>query len=203
MADFGTKLAGLKARFLAEVKRDRKRAALMVVLGGVLVVVLVRLVASAPAGAQAAVPPAASRVDDKRLAQTVARVDAAMATVAKSGAVRKGSVSITRDLFAPDPSVFPLAVQVEDIVGATTAPAADADAMQRMERQARQSAIESEAKGLELVAVMFSGSPSVILNGNVLRVGDAISGFKVLGITPQQCVVEKDGVRLTLSKRKD
>ena len=49
---------------------------------------------------------------------------------------------------------------------------------------------------------MIGGTPSAVINGRVMRVGDYIEGFKVIAIHPRSCDVKKRGVEVSLDMKK-
>jgi len=64
--------------------------------------------------------------------------------------------------------------------------------------QARRKRIQAEAGQLVLQSTIVGSSPMAIINGHVVRAGKSIEGFRVLQVTSHACVVEKDGVKVTL-----
>ena len=53
--------------------------------------------------------------------------------------------------------------------------------------------------GLKLQAVMFNGpKSSMVINGRSLRVGDEIEGAKIVGVQPNEVILEKAGLKRTL-----
>ena len=63
-------------------------------------------------------------------------------------------------------------------------------------------AVRAQADGLSLQSTMIGSSPSAVINGHVLRVGDYIEGFRVIGIHPRSCDVKKKGIEVSLGMKK-
>lgn len=63
---------------------------------------------------------------------------------------------------------------------------------------AKYRAILAQARSLSLQSTMLGSAPTALINGQVLRQGDYISGFLVKSIASNRCVVSKDGVDIEL-----
>ena len=65
--------------------------------------------------------------------------------------------------------------------------------------KARVRAITAQAESLKLRSTMLvKGSPRALIDGQVLREGDYVSGFRVKQIASSSCIVTKDGVDVEL-----
>ena len=70
---------------------------------------------------------------------------------------------------------------------------------QGSDEQARIRAISAQAHSLKLQSTMlFGNSPTALIDGQVLREGDYVSGFRIKRIASNRCVVTKDGVDVEL-----
>lgn len=183
----------LISRFTDELRRDKKRAAILGVLGLVGVVVLVRTVGSGdslPPPAAAAVAPVVS----------VGNSADASAKTARLGEDRRDKYihqidrKITRDLFEMDPDRFPLAAPVAVVKPAASQPAAPAVDQAELARKA----ILLQSARLMLQSTAVGDSPSAIINDKVLRVGQSIMEFQVVEIAEGTCVVVKNDVTVRL-----
>jgi hypothetical protein len=184
----------LKARLLAELKRDPKRAVVMGVLGLVLFVLGGRLVLKqiGPSAATAAAVKATPKTAKKPLAPGVGK--AAAEAAARSAATAAQKVLLDRDLFRPNPAFFPPAKPAAPAV--STAKVVQDDPAAR--QAAAKKKVLAEAHSLGLQTTMVGSSPTAMINGQVLRVGDVIRGFQVVEISSRSCTLVKDEVRVTL-----
>ncbi len=112
--------------------------------------------------------------------------------------------TVRRDLFAVEYGLYPV-VEPQ--------PADDPDAdRRRLLEQARLSleaqaahqqamilAVQAQAQTLRLQSTIVGERPSAIINEQILALDDTIQGFRVVRITRGHCVVEKDGVEVTLA----
>jgi hypothetical protein len=55
------------------------------------------------------------------------------------------------------------------------------------------------AEALKLESTIVGPTPGAIVNGQMVREGSNIAGFRVLKIEPRQVVVEREGVKLAVS----
>ena len=115
---------------------------------------------------------------------------------------------ITRDLFKPDPRYFPmiknsnckvvlLPKQSKGIFDQVHSWVQQTYSRER-ERYLKIEAIRNQAESLSLQSTMVGPSPSALINGRVVRIGETIEGFKVVSIKPNTCVISKDGIELEL-----
>ena len=64
--------------------------------------------------------------------------------------------------------------------------------------QLRRARIRRQARALVLQSTIVGESPAAIINGRVMHVGRVTHGFRIVSVTSRNCVVEKEGVRITL-----
>ena len=113
--------------------------------------------------------------------------------------------TINRDLFWPDTKYFPSADRVD------THPAAGQPDQAKQRLQAKQQeqrkrlehvkSIRTQAEVLCLTSTMLGRLPTALINGQVLRAGDLINGFRLKSITSDCCVVTREGVDVELQMR--
>ena len=115
---------------------------------------------------------------------------------------------ITRDLFKPNLEYFPPAEGVGSHVVVAT------DQQKGLFQQAYQwvcqkqnarrrhmehiGAIRARAQAFSLQSTVLGRSPTALINGQVLRKGDWISGFRLKAIASNYCIVSKNGVDVEL-----
>lgn len=207
------------SRLKAEIKRDKKKtvilAALLIVAGiaGGRMLVSSRGPRQARAAEAGAAGPAATAETPSLL-----RTDQAKAG-RLSDAEREAYLSgmdrrIARDLFRPRLEYFALQggtnfetilVSVEEepteLFGQIGRWVAQKHQAQR-ELQGRVTVIGAQAQALSLESTMLGASPTAIINGQVLRKGEWVSGFRVERIQSDACVVSKDGVEVELHMKR-
>ena len=186
-----------------ELRRDRRKAALLAVLAVVGVVVAARFLMNRPSPASA--DAAVAKVMDSR--QAIARSDAATTALSPQDSrldqyVKQIDRKATRDLFGFREDSFPLVEPLVVIpVAAPTQPAAT-QASQPDAAEVERRQIQALARSLTLQSVISGSSPTAIINDrtkdHVLRVGDTVRGFEVVRIADDCCVVQKNGVQETL-----
>ncbi len=199
-------------RLVQGMRRDKKRAAILGILALVVVVLVARVVVKrAPrrAGA-AAVAPAKTGGDS-----SVGGADQWIETGRRNARARREEYlakldrDISRDLFNPDLSLFPAASEGAGRVKVTKMPTGPGWFAQVNElvaerdrtldsRRTLESNVRLEAQGLSLTSTMMGRMPLVVINGQVLRVGSTISGFQLLGVFNDKCVLTKNGVQVEL-----
>lgn len=181
-----------KQKIIAEMNRDKKKTAVLSALVVIAGIVGARMLltksapqatvaaAAAVPAASAVFPPAAAFAAPSARSADEARIRAHMDQLGRT---------IRRDLFVPDIRHFPPAPARAKSGG----PAKAADT-----RRSTKEFIEGQAGKLTLQSTIVSANPIAIINGQVLRVRDVIDDFTVTKITSRNCVVERDGVAVTL-----
>jgi len=193
----------LKERFLAELRRDKKKT---VLLGGLAMVALFLVVKTllpqpAPQKAKAAssllakpqpLSAGAARAAEARKAQPAVR--SSRKNQGKSALLSSDLPSeIKRDLFLLNPTYFPPDKPAKPT---TTQPAAPV-----RQAPARDKIVQAQAGGLLLESVIMSSRPVAIINGQMRQVGQRIGDFDVVEIAATSCVVCKDGILVQLNMR--
>jgi hypothetical protein len=185
---------GVAYHLKAEIRRQPKKAIIL----SVLVVVLIALSAwevlrrGSPARATAAVvTPGAGPGDGTGSSERDAN-DTAGARANGGGSPEK--LAVDRDLFTPDPTYFP--ARRKPRPATVIKPIDDSIAM----KEAQERAVRAQAQALALQSTIVGDVdvPTAIINGEVLRVGDLINGFRVVDIAARTCTVEKANLRITL-----
>ncbi|MFP4054359.1 MAG: hypothetical protein ACLFV7_10925 [Phycisphaerae bacterium] len=186
----------LKERLVAELKADKKKAALLGVLGLVALVLVVRLVFSGSPGTTSAA--VAVRPDKEPMAKIDGPIrpltikNAPASTRRRNEYLAKMDRAIQRDIFAPDPTFFPpeKGSQEEEPIRRKQTP--------EELRQQRREAIRKQAEALHLQSTIVGTSPIAVINGKLLHKGDWMAGFQVTEVKPRSCVVKKDDVSVEL-----
>ncbi len=184
---------GFVERFLLELKRDRKKTATLGILTMVAVFFGIRLaLQNTPAEVEASV----------NSTSKVQSVDSsAPVSPFSSGEEDQNDIheylaqagrEISRDIFSTNLEMFPLDPnrQVTENVVSTPRPVATPEQL-----------IRQQAASLMLQSTIASSSPTVIINGRVLKVGDWISNFQVVEIFAGSCIVEQNGVQVVLEMK--
>jgi len=181
---------------LAELKRDPKRAVVLAVLGAVLLVIGGRLLLQqlgSPRTGAAAQGPAGRAQDDPAHGKAPGDVWAkASQGAAQPKAPAARSLPLVRDIFTPNPTFFP---PHRPAPAAATAKVVD-DPEARLAAERR--AALAQASSLVLQTTVVGATGTAIINGQVLRVGDTIGGFRVVEIASRSCTLAKGAVRVTL-----
>ena len=194
-----------KQRLMLDLNRDKRKTAILGVLVVVGVFLGMRAIVNrgATAGAEpvsvASVPQAAAAPSASRGAAGLKATGEEIPDGVRSERyVQQMGRSIKRDIFAPNTDFFPPERQVSavtrDANALATKPVED-------ERELERQAILAQARAMVLQSTMTSTTPTAVVSGRVLRVGDWINGFQVLDIAPRACTLEKKGVRVTLEMR--
>jgi len=198
-----------KQRVTAELLRDKKRSAILIVLLVVALILGIRLAIKqmSPAEATADVKPsavsagAALSPDASGVAEvgalSVRQKPIASLDAPKSRAERDQS-PIVRDIFLPNPKLFP-PVGKKDRVGSAGVDGGG----EVTELHARRLRIQKEAGALHLESTIEGTVRIAIINGRVLAVGDRIKGFSVVQVRSGTCTVEKEGISLALKLTMD
>ncbi|HOD81714.1 MAG: hypothetical protein BWX88_04706 [Planctomycetes bacterium ADurb.Bin126] len=193
----------LKERVLAELCRDKKKAALLGGLALVALFMVAKTLLSQPAPQKAK---AANSLLTKPqpLSAGAARAAAAQKAqpAARSGRKSQGKSAllsgdlpseIKRDLFLLNPTYFPPDKAVKPT---TTQPAAPT-----RQAPARDKIVQAQAGGLLLESVIMSSRPVAIVNGQMRQVGQRIGDFDIVEIAATSCIVCKDGILVQLNMR--
>lgn len=214
MATQNPNFSDLKRRLVAEIRRDKKRTIILAALLAVGGIMGVRLIVKhgLPGSASASVssvegsgilPPVedqasdfgdslpASADNDTRREQYLMSLDR----------------NITRDLFTAHLDFFPRSSS--KAVAADRAPAGPGwftDVRKRVlakqqaesEHLARLHAIRAQARELSLTSTILGGSPAAVINGQVVRKGQMIGGFRLESVGSDRCVLSRDGMRVDL-----
>lgn len=184
-----------KQRLLAELRRDKKKTAILSLLLVAGLVVGARQASKLLGPSQAQASAGSALLYPSGKADSVPAAAGAAEQDRKGAYIRQADRQITRDvfavrldLFAPDETVEPVKVTP------ASAPSVD-------EEQAKTRRVANQAQILALQSTVTGENATAVINGNVLRVGEQVHEFRILEIQDQSCVIEKDGVKLTLTMR--
>lgn len=227
MTGRGNKVSDWKRRLRSQLQRDKKKTALLIVLLVTAGVVGGRLVVSqavpTPARAKAAGDSEARLLPDLCVTGPFASSSPeALGGARPDAAARREEYlasldrTIARDLFRPNPELFPPSGDDRGAGGANAGKAQDdqpgwfqqvwdwvEQARQaRRDEIARAEAVRAQAGALVLQSTMVGPSATALINGQVLQKSDWIDGFRVKSIASDTCVVSKDGVDVVLRMKK-
>ena len=82
-----------------------------------------------------------------------------------------------------------------DLVKKSMASRAD----QQEQRQILVDNVRIAAEALKLEAIVLGGSPGAMVNGQLVKEGSSVAGFRVLKIQPRRLIVEREGVKLAVT----
>jgi len=191
----------LKKRLMAEFARDKKKAVILIVLVVAAVLFVGKLLlTSSPVAATAAANPTAVVPPEAPTAPGAGSIASQMFDTQKSKADKREVVAraITRDIFMPDPSIFPYVKKTTGPNGSKVKVIEDEKTKRAAELERRRVLVEEQAAKLHLESTIIGRTPIAIINGTVLGPGGMIDGFRIVKIDSQACVVEKDGFTLKL-----
>jgi hypothetical protein len=69
---------------------------------------------------------------------------------------------------------------------------------QQVQRQAMIDEIQTNARSLQLQSTMLGATPSAMVDGQMVREGSIVAGFRVLKIEARRMVVEREGIKLEI-----
>jgi hypothetical protein len=69
---------------------------------------------------------------------------------------------------------------------------------QQEQRQILTDNVRIAAASLKLESTIMGARRGAMINGNMVREGDSVAGFRVLNIQPGQVIVEREGIKLAL-----
>lgn len=222
MSGVKEKISGWANRFRAELRRDKKKASMLVILmiafgvmGGRFIITGVppRDVAAGQSESEERLLPDA-KPGSKHIAgagRTALRPGQSDRQTKRQEYIAGMDRKITRDLFKPNPKYLPPAGVMRTRAASTdrksgllgmAAQWIKARSGAQRERKEQIEAIRAQAKALSLQSVMLGRSPTAVINGQVLLTGDWINGFRIKAISSDGCVVSKDGVDVELGMKK-
>ncbi len=189
-------MSNFQKQLLAELKRDKKKTVIMAVLLLVAMVVIGRVVLKAGKPATASADTTVRNSTDPQPAMSGEPDTAETGESDHDGKVRNlGPIdtTITRDIFATNPKYFP--------PGKIDGVPVEFASVKTDDVAAEREAILARARELTLQSTMLSATPTAIIEGQVLRVGETINGYKVVEIGPRQCTLEKNGIRVSIAMK--
>ena len=169
-------------RVAFEISRDKKKTFSLFVILLVASVMLVRLIARNPGSASATT---IAQVTE-HLTEDTPETTLVLTVLSRLPAQRKAITTekrISRDVFLFEKAYYPPAETDKSGSADSKTPTNSRTKVQIVTQQARAS--------LTLQSTFISGTPTVVINGSVLQVGDWIEGFRIAAITSKTCEVEK------------
>ncbi|MBC8373123.1 MAG: hypothetical protein ISS69_03065 [Phycisphaerae bacterium] len=197
-------IAMFKKRLVAEMARDKKKAVILVSLLLVAVFFVGKmLLKGSPQDVSAAPNPAAMATGGPPMVpaagNTNARTITAMNPTIKEAKGFTRRKKITRDIFMPDPSLFPrIKKKTADVKGNVNVVETGQN-KREAELERKKELIRKQGAELHLESMITGRVPIAIINGTVLGLDGAINGFRVVKIGSQVCVLEKEGFTVTLT----
>lgn len=184
------------------IRRSPQKAAVLGLLAVVLTIVLARMFVGehGPGGAAAATAnmPIMNALNDL---PALGRADH---TTMLLNWARQPIVPMRRNLFAI-PFDYYVDEQAHSIGSGTEgfwgmlAKSLSLQADQQTQRQALIEGIRDKARALQLQSIMFGAVPTAMINGEVVRTGNLVEGFRILKIEPRRLIVERQGIELAIS----
>lgn len=184
-------------KLVAELMRDKKKAAILGVLVLVGIVFTIKaLVHSGPATAAATSLAGKDLLTSPPKSQDDAGDRDLKAKARRDLYIQQMDGSITRDIFLANLDLFPRknAEPVKVAPTPTTAASGPAPDPEDLDRRV----IRAEAQALVLESTMVGASSIANINGKILRVGERFSGFEIMDITSHSCLVRKRNVTAVL-----
>ena len=188
---------GFAQRLSMELARDKKKTVILATLVLVGAFVGIRVVTKGSGPAQAAA--VTMEVDGSVVLPEMAMA-APLAFLVESDPLDEEYLKqidrdITRDLFAFDRSHYtPLAPEVLEVAVGD----GDAEGVELPAEIDWQSIVTEQSQSLMLQSTIDSEIPIAVVNGRVLGNGDQIHGFTVVKINSTTCMIEKQGIQITL-----
>jgi hypothetical protein len=185
----------LQARAMLALKRDPKKTSLMLGLLAVMVMLLVRAGSNGPAAATASF---------------IRRQVSAMGTDPPAAAPRplvsspvltwisQPRRAVERNLFAVRTEFYARAGNGESESSEDPAKSDGEGADQNREKQILMENLQTQAGKLKLQTTMMGRVPTALVNGELVKEGDTISGFKVVKIEPRRMTIEQEKVTLEI-----
>jgi hypothetical protein len=177
-------------QLVLELKRDKKRAAILAVLAVAAAIAFGRLLLkkAGPSAAQAtatveAAPGTAAR---DRLGQ--AKADES----AHDDYLTRIDTTIKRDIFVPPDRYFPPVGTMKKVLEAVNGG-----------RATNKETAWKDAASMTLESTILSSTPKAIVDGQVVQVGDVMKGFRVVAIGPRSVTLERNGTTVTLEMKSE
>jgi hypothetical protein len=185
-------------KLVAELTRDKKKAAVLGVLVLVGAVFTIKALVHGGGPAAASATPLAAK--DSLTCGPKFQEDPAdrdlKVKARRDQYIQQMDGSITRDIFLANLDLFPRknVEPVKVVLTPTTAASGPAPIPEEQDRKV----IQAEAQALVLQSTMVGASSIANINGKILRVGEWFSGFEIMEITSHSCLVRKRNVTAVL-----
>ena len=183
-----------RTRMAMELRRDKKKTAILVALVLVCAVLGGRLIAgrlgpSKASGSQGVVPTAKVVTASQNTSGAPGSVP--FGASARDKYIANIKPGITRDLFRFKTTSFRKVRQIDTPKVPTTQPAKRDKVAENKKRIAgiRDGVRARAEKQLIVQSTIVGGSPMAIINGRLLRMGDSIGGFKLVAVSTRGCEV--------------
>ncbi len=192
--------AALAAKVTAAFKADKRKTAILGVLGCVALLLAMRLLLgrNMPRRAVAVPQQDSAAVGTSAAAEGSARAGAGSPLLSEN--LDQIDKRITRDLFKVNTEAYPLRTAATAAHGSTL-----------VDESLRREEVASKASRLQLQSTVMGSRPTAIINDLVVTVGDAVkervgerlqdTGFVVKAIEEKACIVTADGVAVRLEMK--
>jgi hypothetical protein len=190
-----------QSKLTAALRQDPQKTGVLGVLALILVSLSMRALVGhahpATAAGAAVAPPAATAVS-AAAANPVNSAGAADDSIrawlnSPIPSISRNDFRIKSDHFPPDTTKNAAANSSE-----TMAKSLSLQADQNDKREAAIEALKADAAALRPSSIVMGSSPRAMINGELVREGDSVAGFRVLRIEARGVVLENMGIRLAV-----
>ena len=186
----------IKQRVRKAIAADPKKSSLMGVLAVIMVFLWIRMGSNGPAAATASF----IRRSVAAIADPLSQFPRAPSSNPVLDWLAEPRRPVDRNLFAVHLDYYARAADHGGVADSSEDPEKSASeaADQNRERQILLENLQTQAAKLKLQTTVMGPTPSALVNGELVRAGDTVEGFKVVKIEPRRIVVEQDGVVLEI-----
>jgi hypothetical protein len=182
----------LKDRLLRELKRDKKRAAILAVLALVALILVGRMVLRNVGSAAAKNPAAAAGASDAAVPDRGWQPGGR--ETGHDDYLTQIDTTIKRDIFAPPERFFPPVAAPKKSVEIV-----DGQPVEKVETEVAR----KDAANMTVESTILSSIPKAIINGQLVQVGDTLNGFRIVEISSRSVTLERDGTTVTLEMKSE
>lgn len=185
-------MPSMKDQLILELKRDKKRAAILGIVAVVGLVMVGRLALKKLAPSSAGAAPTAAAVETGTAPNGTPNWQPGTGAAESGDYMTQIDTTITRDIFTPPERFYPAVATPKKALGV-------ADGTRSLDKEN----VRKDAAAMTLESTILSSTPKAIINGQLSQVGDTVNGFRVTQIGPRSVTMERDGVSITLEMASD
>jgi hypothetical protein len=182
-------------RAMAALKRDPKKTSLMLGLLAVMVMLMVRMFSAGPAAATASF-----------IRRQVAGMSSDQPTQTPRALIPSPVLNwisqprrvVERNLFAVKTDYYAKAGAAGWDSSADPAKSDEEGTDQNRQRQILMENLQTQAGKLKLQTTVMGPNPIAVINGELVKEGDTIAGFKVVKIEPRRMTIEQESMVLEI-----